>query len=281
MKSANKRKTISHIWIQGLNWDITAHSRVRQPSIAITKGQTQKLQKKMQKSSLEKSYYLVGPADQIKIIFLQKLHQLIGPKSTWDPSIALAPPIGVRAWVWPEHIAQQPIIWYLSGPLNLYNLLQVLQLWWKPAMHAKHLPIDQCCNWEAVEAVAEDLPEAHIEAAFTLIIEAVDTVNLGILVVSTQQKDLIRVLYFVGQEEADCLQRLLPAVHVVTQEEVTWGWRVPTLVKEAEKVHELAVYIALNFRWVQWLDARVRVSSGPTIKSLVKGWIGWAWATIR
>lgn len=162
----------------------------------------------------------MGPADQIKIILLQKLHQLIGPESTRDPSIALPPPLGLSTWVRPEHITQQPIIRYLSRPLNLYNLLQVVQLRRQPSMHAQHLPINQRCNWEAVEAVTKDLPEAHIESALTLIIEAVDTVNLGILVVPTQQKDLVRVLYFVGQEEADCFQRLLPTVHIVTQEKV-------------------------------------------------------------
>ena len=43
----------------------------------------------------------------------------------------------------------------------------------------------------------------------TLIVEAVDSVDAGALVVAAQQKEILRVLDLVGQQQADGLQRLL------------------------------------------------------------------------
>ena len=43
----------------------------------------------------------------------------------------------------------------------------------------------------------------------TLIVEAVDSVYAGALVVAAQQKEILRVLDLVGQQQADGLQRLL------------------------------------------------------------------------
>lgn len=50
----------------------------------------------------------------------------------------------------------------------------------------------------------------------TLVIEAVDTVDGGTLVVAPEQEEVLRVFDLVCQQQADGLQRLLPSVHVVS-----------------------------------------------------------------
>jgi hypothetical protein len=60
----------------------------------------------------------------------------------------------------------------------------------------------------------------------TLIIEAINSVNLRTLVVSSQQKEVFWVLDFVSEKQANGFEGLSTAVHVVFQEEVVgfrWG----------------------------------------------------------
>ena len=54
----------------------------------------------------------------------------------------------------------------------------------------------------------------------TFFIKAIYSVDAGTLVVSSQKEEVLRVLDLVRQKEADCLKGLLPAIHVVSQEEV-------------------------------------------------------------
>lgn len=108
----------------------------------------------------------------------------------------------------------------IDGALNPTNLVHVLKLRRQPPVRAEDLVVDNSSDREAVEAVGEELPEADTEAAFALIVEAVDTVDGGTLVVAAEQEEIVRVLDLVAEEEADGLNALLPAVHVVAQEEV-------------------------------------------------------------
>ena len=54
--------------------------------------------------------------------------------------------------------------------------------------------------------------------------------------VTTEEKKVFRILYLVGEEEADCFQRLLPSVHVVAQEEIVSIGRKCAILKESEEV---------------------------------------------
>ena len=52
----------------------------------------------------------------------------------------------------------------------------------------------------------------------TLIIEAIDTVDTGTLMVATQEEEVLWVLDLVCQQQTDGLQGLLASVHIVS-----WG----------------------------------------------------------
>lgn len=69
-------------------------------------------------------------------------------------------------------------------------------------MHAENLLVDDCSNGEAVEAVSESLPQLNIVAAFALVVETVNAVDRGALVVSSEQEEVLGVLNLVSEEEA-------------------------------------------------------------------------------
>ena len=111
-------------------------------------------------------------------------------------------------------------------------------------MHAKDLVIDEGSNWHAVEHVLELLPDADTVSSLALIVEAIDSVDLCTLVISSQQEKVFRVLDLVAEEKHNRFDRLFPAVDVVTEEQVVGFGRETTILKDSKQVIVLAVHIA-------------------------------------
>jgi len=78
----------------------------------------------------------------------------------------------------------------------------------------------------------------------TLVVEAVDAVDGGTLVVASQQEEVLGVFDLVRQQQADGLQRLLPSVHVVSQEQVVGFGGEAAILKEPQQVCVLSVDVA-------------------------------------
>lgn len=113
-------------------------------------------------------------------------------------------------------------------------------------MHGENLLVNDSSNWQAVEAVGEGLPQLDVVTALALIVETVDTVDGGTLVVATEDEEVLWVLDLVGEEEADGLERLLSAVDVVTKEEVVGFWWESSVLEESEEIVVLSVDITAN-----------------------------------
>ena len=87
-------------------------------------------------------------------------------------------------------------------------------------MHADDLVVDDSAARQAIEGVTELLPHLNREATATFVVEAVNSVNAGALVISPQQEEVFGVLDFVREQQAYNFQRLLAAVNVISQEQV-------------------------------------------------------------
>ena len=75
----------------------------------------------------------------------------------------------------------------------------------------------------------------------TLIVEAIDSVDGGTLVVAPEQEEVLRILDLVGQQQADGLQGLFPPVYVVAQEQVVALRRKAPVLEEPKQVVVLPV----------------------------------------
>ena len=62
--------------------------------------------------------------------------------------------------------------------------------------------------------------------------------------VAPEEEEVLRVLDLVRKQEADGLERLLPPVHVVAQEQVVGLGREPPVLEQAQQVRVLAVDVA-------------------------------------
>ena len=85
----------------------------------------------------------------------------------------------------PQQVAQQSRIWHICWSHDILDLLQILELWTQASMHAKNLLINQCCNGQGVENITENFPKSDGVASLALIIESIDTIDLGTLVIAS------------------------------------------------------------------------------------------------
>lgn len=108
-------------------------------------------------------------------------------------------------------------------------------------MHAKYSVIDQRRHGHVVEQIDERAPQLETVASLALVKEAEDPRDLLAFMVPAEQEDVLGVLDLVCEQEAHCLDTLLPAVNVVTQEEVVLGWWLTIALKHAEKVKILSM----------------------------------------
>ena len=65
----------------------------------------------------------------------------------------------------------------------------------------------------------------------TLIIEAIDAVDGGTLMVPPEQEEVFWVFDLVGEQQADGLQRLLPSIHIIPQEKIVRLRREATILE--------------------------------------------------
>lgn len=77
----------------------------------------------------------------------------------------------------------------------------------------------------------------------TFIIETVNSVDAGALVVATEDEEVFRVLDLVCQQEADGLQRLFATIDIIAQEQIVSLWGEASILEQTEQVIVLAVDI--------------------------------------
>jgi hypothetical protein len=64
----------------------------------------------------------------------------------------------------------------------------------------------------------------------TLIVETVNSVDAGLFVVSSQQEEVLGIENLVRKKQADGFNRILPTIHVVSQEQVVISRRVSSVM---------------------------------------------------
>lgn len=137
---------------------------------------------------------------------------------------------------------------YVGGAHDTSDLLHGIEVGAQATVHGEDLLVNDGGNGQAVEAVGKCLPQLDVVASLALIVETVDTVDGGTLVVAAQDEEVLGVLDLVGQEKADGLEGLLATVDVVTEEEVVGLRWEATVLEETEEVVVLAVNVTADLK---------------------------------
>jgi hypothetical protein len=83
---------------------------------------------------------------------------------------------------------------YVSRAHNTTNLLHGVEIRAQTAVHGEDLLVDDSSDGQAVEAVRKCLPKLDVVAALAFVIEAIDTVDGGALMVASENEEVLRVL---------------------------------------------------------------------------------------
>jgi len=70
-------------------------------------------------------------------------------------------------------------------------------------MHTKNLLINNGRHRQTVKTVSKRLPQLNIVPSLTFVIETINPVNAGTFVITSQDKEILRVFYFVCQDQCD------------------------------------------------------------------------------
>jgi hypothetical protein len=159
--------------------------------------------------------HLVRPAQEVQVVPAEELGEHVGAEGVGDAPVVVGRPPGLPRGVGPEQVAEQAFVGHVARPGHVPDLLQAAQVRGDAAVHAQDAAVHQRRHGEPVEAVAEDAPEAHAVPALALVVEAVDAVHGGHLVVAAEEEQVLRVPQLVGEQQARRLDALLAAVHVV------------------------------------------------------------------
>ncbi len=169
-------------------------------------------------------------ADQIKIVLLVKLAHYVFSECEADTSIVIAIGIDTSLGVRPKQVAKKTSIRHISWTHNVFDLIQVLELGTQTSVHTENFLINDRCHGKAIKDIAEHAPKSDRESALALIVKAINSVDLGTLVVSSQQEEVLRVLDFVAEQKTDCFNGLLSSIDVIAQEEIVGlGWESSVL----------------------------------------------------
>jgi len=191
----------------------------------------------------------MGSANEIDVMFLVELADNLLAKSETHASIVVSIALDATLGIRPKQVAKKSRVGHVGGPHNVFDLVKVLQLRAQTSMHAENFLVNESSNGQTVEHVTEDTPKSNRVSAFALVIEAVYTVDLGTLVIATEQKEVLRVLNFVAEEKADGLDGLSSTVDVISKEEVvSFGWET-AVFKNSQQVIILPMHITTNLDW--------------------------------
>lgn len=135
---------------------------------------------------------------------------------------------------------------YISGAHDTSDLFHRVEIGTQTAVHGEDLLVDDGGDGQAVEAVGEGLPQLDVVSSLALIVETVDAVDRGALVVAAQDEEVLGVLDLVGEEQADGLERLLATIDVVTEEEVVGLGREATVLEQTQEIVILAVDVTAD-----------------------------------
>ena len=94
---------------------------------------------------------------------------------------------------------------YIGRTHDSSDLLHRIEIRAQTTVHGKNLLVDDSGDGKAVEAVGKGLPQFDIVATLAFIIETIDAVDRGTLMVTSENEEILRVLNLVGKKKADSL----------------------------------------------------------------------------
>mmetsp|Transcript_17446 Transcript_17446/g.52712 ORF Transcript_17446/g.52712 Transcript_17446/m.52712 type:complete len:255 (+) Transcript_17446:35-799(+) len=190
--------------------------------------------------------HLVSTHYDVKVELLQEALDHVLAEDVGHASVVLSPALYLGVRIGPEEVADHAVVGHVCWPRDAPYLVNVKYLWGEAPVDAEDPVVDYRAERQGVEEVNEGLPDLDVVAPLALIVEPVDPGDGRALVIAPQHEEVLRIFYFVQQEQDDRLKRLRSSIHVVAQEQIVALWGEASKVEESQKVVILAMYVPDN-----------------------------------
>jgi len=159
----------------------------------------------------------VRSANQVDFVAFDEVVQGLLAEHLAHAAVGLLVLVGFEGGVAPEQVVGHFVVLGVEWALDFVDVHNVFEFGRDAPVHAQNALVDQCGNGHPVEHVVELLPQFDVLAPFALVEEALLLVDAGRLVITAQQEEGLGLDDLVDEEQRDDLDRLHPAVHLVTQ----------------------------------------------------------------
>jgi len=167
----------------------------------------------------------MSSADHFKAVSVHKLiTDIFAPAVSSTSGGRIEPIFAIIGWVRPQKIAQSTIMRNILLPIDISDLVEVINFRRKSSMQAENLVLDFSCDWQALEKFSKEFPDEVSSVFFeALVIEAIEFVDLPVLMVASEYRDPVLVLNFEQDNVEKRLHAVEPTINVVSHEEVVGG----------------------------------------------------------
>ena len=109
----------------------------------------------------------------------------------------------VATWVRPQQVAEEALQWWLDEPIDFVDVVDGLELGRYASMHAQVVAVYVGSQWHRLEGLDEGVEHGLITVVLAkhLLAESEVFRHRYRLVVSPQQRDLLREIYFQRKQE--------------------------------------------------------------------------------
>ena len=80
---------------------------------------------------------------------------------------------------------------------------------------------NDCTERHSIEDIIEQFPEMQTNSLFAFFIETKESIDTGCLMMTPQQKDMLRKPNFIAKQQNNALKRVGPPINIISQEQIT------------------------------------------------------------
>lgn len=165
---------------------------------------------------------LVGPADGLEVVFVEELlADVLAPAVPRSPGRGGEAVLVLIRRVGPEEVTERAGVRHILHAIDASQLIQGINLGRESTMQAEDLVLNLCGDGETLEEIREHLPDEISSVLLeALIIEAVQFIDLSVLVVAPEDGDPAPVFDLEQEDVEEGLHAVEAAIDVIPHEEV-------------------------------------------------------------
>ena len=110
-------------------------------------------------------------------------------------------------------------------------------------MHAHYSFTDHSSHWQHIKNINKNLKDLKITSPFTLIIKAIQPINIRALMIAPEHKKRLGELNLIAKEQQNTLQRVLTPINIIPKKQILMIGGFSPRREYPQQVPELAVNV--------------------------------------